>query len=68
VAKGDDIEERLIDFAVRVIRVGEALPDSQAGRHIKGSYYAAIHHLHPTTVKQEAQKAARISFTSSRLS
>ena len=36
MAKGDDIEERMIDFAVRVIRLSEALPDTQAGKHIKG--------------------------------
>lgn len=34
--KGDDIEERLIDFAVRVIRVCDCLPESAAGRHIRG--------------------------------
>ena len=36
MAKGDDIEERLIAFAVRVIRVSEALPSTSAGQHIKG--------------------------------
>ena len=36
MARGDDIEERLIDFAVRVIGVCEAMPDSAAGRHIRG--------------------------------
>ena len=36
MAKGDDIEERLIDFAVRVIRVCESLPEKPAGRHIRG--------------------------------
>jgi four helix bundle protein len=36
MARGDDIEERLIDFAVRVIRVSEVLPDTPAGQHIKG--------------------------------
>jgi len=35
LAKGDDIEDRLIEFAVRVIRVSEALPDTSAGQHIK---------------------------------
>jgi len=28
MAKGDDIEDRLIDFAVRIIRVCEVLPDT----------------------------------------
>ena len=35
MAKGDDIEERLIEFAVRIIRVCESLPESPAGRHIR---------------------------------
>ena len=36
MAKGDDIEERLIDFAVRIIKLGENLPNSPAGKHIAG--------------------------------
>ena len=36
MARGDDIEERLIDFAVRIIVVCEALPETQAARHIRG--------------------------------
>ena len=36
MAKGDDIEERLIDFAVRVIHVCNAMPDNPAGKHIRG--------------------------------
>ena len=29
-----DLEDRLVDFAVRVINVVEALPDTRAGKHI----------------------------------
>ena len=29
-----DLEDRLIDFAVRVITVVEALPDTKAGKHV----------------------------------
>ena len=36
MAKGDDIEDRLIDFAVRIIRVCDVLPDTPAGKHIRG--------------------------------
>lgn len=36
MAKGADIEERLIDFAVRLMTVCGALPDTPAGRHIRG--------------------------------
>lgn len=35
MAKGDDIEERLIDFAVRIIRVCDALSNEPAERHIR---------------------------------
>jgi len=31
-----DLEDRLVDFAVRVIRVVEALPEARAAKHIAG--------------------------------
>ena len=31
-----DLEERLIDFAVRIIRTAESLPKNKAGNHIAG--------------------------------
>jgi four helix bundle protein len=34
--EGFDLEERLIDFAVRVINVTEALPNDYLGKHIRG--------------------------------
>ncbi len=36
VRKGDDIQERLIQFAARVIKVCDTLPRTTAGRHIAG--------------------------------
>jgi four helix bundle protein len=36
VAKGDDIEERLIDFAVRIIKLCGELPKTPAGQHVAG--------------------------------
>jgi len=36
VAKGDDIEERLIDFAVGVVQLCGQLPKDQTGKHIAG--------------------------------
>lgn len=36
MAKGDDIEERLINFAVAIIRLVDKLPDTPGGRHIGG--------------------------------
>jgi len=31
-----DLQDRLIDFAVRIVRVAEALPDTKIGNHIRG--------------------------------
>jgi len=36
MAKGDDIEERLIAFAVRMVKLCDYLPKTQAGGHIAG--------------------------------
>ena len=34
--KDYDLEDRLIDYSVRIINVTEALPDTRAGRHVSG--------------------------------
>ena len=34
MAKGDDIQERLIDFAVNIIQLSTKFPKSSAGKHI----------------------------------
>lgn len=34
MAKGDDIEARLVDFAVRMIALVSVLPNSMAGKHV----------------------------------
>ncbi len=31
-----DLEQRLIDFAVRIIRIAESLPKTKAGNHVAG--------------------------------
>jgi four helix bundle protein len=36
MAKGDDIEERLIIFAVQIIKLASKLPKTAAGRHVSG--------------------------------
>jgi four helix bundle protein len=35
-AKAVELEERLIDFAVRIIRLSQCLPDTPPGRHVAG--------------------------------
>ena len=34
MTKGDDIQERLVDLAVSVVRLTEHLPNSAAGKHV----------------------------------
>lgn len=36
MAKGDDIQERLIDFAVNIIKLCSSLPKTAAGKHVAG--------------------------------
>lgn len=36
MAKGDDIESRLVNFAVRIVKLCDSLPKSRAGNHIAG--------------------------------
>ncbi|MEE9165222.1 MAG: four helix bundle protein, partial [Nitrospinota bacterium] len=36
MAKGDDIQERLINFAVNIINLSSSLPNAQAGKHVGG--------------------------------
>src|SRR5437588_162952 len=35
-SRADELEERLIDFAVRIVKLSAALPRTSAGRHIAG--------------------------------
>jgi four helix bundle protein len=36
MAKGDDIEERLLRFGVKIIELCSAFPNTEAGRHVAG--------------------------------
>jgi hypothetical protein len=44
MAKGDDIEERLINFAVRIVKLSYHLPETPAGKHIAGRTAPAAHY------------------------
>ncbi len=35
-SKANEIENRLIDFAVRIIKLADALPKTPSGKHISG--------------------------------
>ena len=34
--KGNDLQERLIEFAVRILSLADKLPNTPAGKHIRG--------------------------------
>jgi four helix bundle protein len=56
--KGDDIQERLIQFAARIIKLGDALPRTRAGRHIAGQLLrsgtaAAAHHTEARSAESQ---------------
>ncbi|MEZ6123288.1 MAG: four helix bundle protein [Planctomycetaceae bacterium] len=53
--RAQELENRLIDFAVRVIAVVEAMPDSKAGRHIAGQLVRSG--TAPAALYGEAQSA-----------
>jgi four helix bundle protein len=36
MAKGDNLEERLVDFAVMIIHLTDKMPNSRAGNHVAG--------------------------------
>ncbi len=64
MAKGDGILERLIEFAVRVLRLCDELPDKPAGRQVRGQLLRSGTARHQTTRKRAVPKAAAISSTS----
>jgi len=41
LSRADQLEERLIDFAVRIIKLSASLPRSPAGKHIAGQILRA---------------------------
>jgi hypothetical protein len=53
--KPADLEDRLIDFAVRIITVVEALPSSKAGNHVS-TYFL----LHKSTINNHQSNPAPI--------
>jgi four helix bundle protein len=36
MAKGDDIQERLVDFAVRIVTLSDSMPNKRSANHIAG--------------------------------
>ena len=59
-----DLEDRLIDFAVRIINVIDALPNTKVGNHI-GARNCCVPALrqHRTTAKLRARNLGKTLFT-----
>jgi|GEM_PF-5200916 hypothetical protein len=55
--KANAIEDRLIDFAVRMIKVADALPKSPVGKHVASQLLRAVLHPRPITPKRAGPKA-----------
>ena len=60
-SRADELEERLIDFAVRIIRLSGSLPRSVAGKHIGGQIMRSGTSC-AKLAKQEVRRVTPISF------
>jgi hypothetical protein len=58
-----DLEERLIDFAVRIIRLAESLPKTKVGNHVEGNSFVVVRPPLPIMVKLKAQNLSLTSST-----
>ncbi|MCA9033051.1 MAG: four helix bundle protein [Planctomycetaceae bacterium] len=59
MTKAGDIEDRLIDFAVRVLKVTEALPSTKAGNHIAGQLVRSGTSLAPNYGEAQSAESRR---------
>lgn len=62
--RADGLEERLIEFAVSIIRLSNKLPNTPSGKHIAGQILRSGTFLPRTMAKPEELKAGQISSTS----
>jgi len=63
--RANELEERLIDFAVRIVRLSANLPRTAAGKHIAGQIMRSGTSPAPNYGKREERKALLILFTNS---
>ena len=61
--KPAELEDRLIDFAVRTINVVEALPSTKAGNHVAGNLFVLERLQRQTTVRRKVPNLEGISST-----
>jgi hypothetical protein len=63
IALSDQFEERLIEFAARIIRLAGRLPKNAQGRHIASQICDQVLLALLTMLKRAQRKVGRISFT-----
>ena len=59
----DQLEERLVNFAVRIIKLSACLPGLRLANTLLAKFYGLAHHRHQTTGKQKELKVVPTSFT-----
>ena len=55
-SRADELEERLIDFAVRIVKLSANLPRTPAGKHIADRFYGLELHRRRITVSERRGK------------
>ena len=63
--QADELEERLISFAVRIIKLSASLPEHQQENMWLVKFSDAALRRHPTMVRRRAPKVLLILFTNS---
>lgn len=58
-----DLEDRLVESAVRVLNVVDALPKSAVGQHVAGQLLHLARHRHRTTARRRRPSLGRTLFT-----
>jgi len=60
-AKEYDLEERLLDYAVQIIRVVESLPQTRAGNHVAAQLLRSGTSALPNHAEAQAAESRRLS-------
>jgi four helix bundle protein len=58
-----DLQDRLVDYAVRIIKLSEALPDTKAGKHVSIQILRSGTSPAPNYGEARAPNLKPISFT-----
>ena len=71
--KGDDIQERLIQFSARIIKLCDALPKASAGRHVAGQLMRsgtapAAHHAEARSAESPSDFIHKLKIAAKELS